>query len=201
MMSICICSCGDPLSPVDSVTISGVPFHHACLLCVVGSPVFLSCIDLHCLALRCATRAWRERWSLSTRRTSLTAPRWEADYFSITTFDNLSLSRCCRTTQKGSALSALAARKQSSQKKERYFLTDKHEKSFTVTVIVTVCVWRKQSGRGTQHIQHLLFTCRLWITNVPQLSPPQTKASRLRAMEKDYHLECFKSVVKILKFG
>ena len=34
-----------------------------------------------------------------------------------------------------------------------------------------------------------------------QLFPPQTKASRLRAMEKDYHLECFKSVVKILKFG
>ena len=32
-------------------------------------------------------------------------------------------------------------------------------------------------------------------------SPAQTKASRLRAMEKDYHLECFKSVVKILIFG
>ena len=30
-------SCGDPLSPVDSITISGVAFHHACLLCVVGS--------------------------------------------------------------------------------------------------------------------------------------------------------------------
>ena len=49
IMSVCICSCGDPLSPVDSVTISGVPFHHACLLCVVGSPVFLS--FLHRLAL------------------------------------------------------------------------------------------------------------------------------------------------------
>ena len=123
------------------------------------------------------------------------------DSFTFYFWQSFPFSLLCRTTQKGSALSAQVARKQSPQRKERYFLTDKHEKWFTVTVIVTVCVWRKQSGRGTQHIQHLLFTCRLWITIVPQLSPPQTKASRLRAMEKDYHLECFKSVVKILKFG
>ena len=95
MMSIFICSCGDPLSPVDSVTISGVPFHHACLLCVVGSPVFLS--FLHRLALFgsqvCNKSLEGKMVTLdSENKPYCTKVRGRDDYFSITTFDNLSLS-------------------------------------------------------------------------------------------------------------
>ena len=92
-----ICSCGDPLSPVDSVTISGVPFHHACLLCVVGSPVFLS--FLHRLALFgsqvCNKSLEGKMVTLdSENKPYCTKVRGRDDYFSITTFDNLSLSLC-----------------------------------------------------------------------------------------------------------
>ena len=52
-----------------------------------------------------------------------------------------------------------------------------------------------------EHIVIYLQIVNFKLFNKATMSPPQTKASRLRAMEKDYHLECFKSVVKILKFG
>jgi LIM domain-containing protein len=92
-------SCGDPLSPVDSVTISGVPFHHACLLCVV-----------------------------------------------------------CKKSLEGKMVTLDAENKP--------YCTKDYTKRFSV-----VCAG-----------------CKKAIT--PKKG--ETKASRLRAMEKDYHLECFK---------
>ena len=120
--------------------------------CVWSVPLylFLSCIDFHCLAHRCATRAWRERWSPSTRRTSLTAPRWVAG-LTTTSWSwllTISLSWFCRITQKSSALSALDAKKQSPQRKERYFSTDKHEKRYNNNRTLSLCEETK-TGRGT----------------------------------------------------
>ena len=46
------------------------------------------CLDQLMVESRCARRAWRERWSLLTLRTSLTAPRWPW-IITINTVDNM----------------------------------------------------------------------------------------------------------------